>query len=252
MKLEGQVAIVTGAGQGIGFAYAQALVHEGAGVVIAEVDERAARAAAEKLQRQGCKAIAVPTDVANEKSVANMVEQTLSAFGRIDILINNAALFVALFPGKPFLETTVEEWDRVMAVNVRGTFLCCKAVIPSMQAQGGGSIVNISSGVYYGGLPKWVHYTTSKSAIVGMTRALAKEFGSSGIRVNTVTPGFTVSEGVEQKYAAERIDHYASLRCLPRRQTPEDLVGTILYLASADSAFITGQIINVDGGMTMH
>ncbi|MCL5961292.1 MAG: 3-oxoacyl-ACP reductase FabG [Chloroflexi bacterium] len=252
MKLKDRVAIVTGGGLGIGRAYVERLAAEGARIVIADIAEDRAMATAEELRAMGHDVVAIRTDVSDEFSVNAMVAQTVELYGRIDILVNNAALFVALLPKKPFWETTVEEWDRTMAVNVRGIFLCCKAVFPHMKAQGKGKIVNISSSTFWHGSKNMVHYVTSKGAVVGLTRALAKDLGEYNINVNAISPGLTESEGVLQNYDSGVLGTYAVRRCLARSERPQDLVGTVAFLASDDSNFITGQTINVDGGDAFH
>jgi len=252
MKLKGRVAIVTGGAQGIGRAYVERLAAEGARVVIADILDEAANIAAEEIRSRGGDVIAIKTDVSDESSVEAMVRQTAELYGRIDILVNNAALFVAIMPKKPFWEITTEEWDRVMAVNVKGMFLCCKAVFPYMKAQGKGKIINISSSTFWHGSRDLLHYVTSKGAVIGFTRAFARDVGDYGINVNAVTPGLTASEGVVRTYDMEAVESYAQRRCLKRKERPEDLVGTIVFLASDDSDFITGQTINVDGGDSFH
>ncbi|MBI4321370.1 MAG: 3-oxoacyl-ACP reductase FabG [Chloroflexi bacterium] len=252
MKLDGRVAIVTGSAQGIGKAYASRLAKDGACVVIADIVEEQALATAEEIRAGGGEAIAIGTDVSDEASVNRMVEETVQHHGRIDVLVNNAALFVAITPKKRFYEITVEEWDRVMAVNVRGIFLCCKAVFPFMKAQGKGKIINISSSTFWTGTVDFLQYVTSKAAVIGLTRQLAREVGDYNINVNAVTPGLTLSEGVERKYPAEFLETFPQRRCFKRPERPDDLVGTIAFLASDDSDFITGQTINVDGGEAFH
>lgn len=252
MRLKDRVAIVTGGALGIGRAYALRLVEEGAKVAIADIAYEAAVTTAKEIENRGGTALAIRTDVADEASVGDMVRQTAERFGRIDILINNAALFVGLFPRKPFTEITVEEWDRAMAVNIKGLFLCAKAVFPHMKAQGQGKIINISSSTFWTGTQDFLHYVTSKGAVIAFTRQLAREVGDYGINVNAITPGLTESEGAATVYTPERFDTAASGRCIKRRERPEDLVGTVVFLASDDSDFITGQTINVDGGYAFH
>lgn len=252
MRLKGKVSIVTGGGQGIGKAYAMHLATHGANVVVADIDIEAAKSVAAELGKGGAEAVSCHTDVADEKSTLQMAETALEKFGRIDVLVNNAALFTALLPHKPFAAITVEEWDRVMAVNLRGPFLCVRAVFPHMKAQGKGSIINVSSSTVWEGSPGFLHYVTSKAGVIGFTRALARELGDYGIRVNAVTPGLTETERVSGPYYEERMNRMASMRCIKRRERPEDLVGTVLFLASDESEFITGQAINVDGGHLMH
>jgi 3-oxoacyl-[acyl-carrier protein] reductase len=178
-----------------------------------------------------------------------MARGVLDAYGRIDALINNAAIFSeVLRPPKPFDEIPVEEWDRLMSVNVRGVFLCAKAVAPVFRRQGGGVIVNISSGTIYSGSTGFMHYVTSKGAVWAMSHVLARELGEYGVRVNAITPGLTSSEIVQEVYPAESLQARAQARIFKREQQPEDLVGTVVFLCSDASAFITGQTLNVDGG----
>jgi 3-oxoacyl-[acyl-carrier protein] reductase len=182
-----------------------------------------------------------------------MVSATLEAYGRIDILINNAAIFTELIqPRKGFDEIPVDEWDRVMAVNVRGTWLCSKAVAPVFKRQRSGVIINISSGTILGGQIGFAHYVTSKAAVWGLARVMARELGEYGVRVNAITPGLTSSEVVKDIYDRDYLAASAERRILRREQVPEDLVGTVIFLCSDASAFITGQTINVDGGTYLH
>jgi len=252
MRLQDKVVIVTGGGKGIGLRYVRGCSAEGAAIVVAEIDEVAAESAASEVRAAGRRAIEVPTDVSDEASVKRMVERTISEFGRIDVLINNAALFAAAWDERgPSAELSVEQWDRMFAVNVRGTWLCCKHVVPHMREHGGGSIINISSGTAWKGSAGFLHYVTSKAAVAGMTRALAREYGASGrIRVNCIAPGSTESETLPPAGDAEHRRVF-SQRIIQRPEVPEDLVGTALFLASDDSAFITGQTIHVDGGSVL-
>ncbi|MDE3077463.1 MAG: SDR family NAD(P)-dependent oxidoreductase, partial [Chloroflexota bacterium] len=196
MRLQGKVAIVTGGGKGIGLRYVRGFAVEGAAVVVAEIDEAAAERAAAEVRASGGRAIEAPTDVSDEASVKRMVQRAMAAFGRIDVLINNAALFAGAWDERgPSEKLTVGQWDRMFAVNVRGTWLCCKHVVPRMREDGGGSIINISSGTAWKGSAGFLHYVTSKAAIAGMTRSLAREYGAGGkIRVNCIAPGSTESE----------------------------------------------------------
>ncbi len=252
MLLEGKVAIVTGSAQGIGKAYARRLVKEGAKVVVADIAYERAEETAAEIRAAGGDAIAVKVDVSNEASALAMARQAVEKYGKIDILVNNAALFAALFPKKYFTDISEEEWDRVMAVNVKGVFFCCKAVFPYMKAQGKGKIINISSSTFWHGSVDFLQYVTSKGAVIGLTRQLAREVGDYGINVNCITPGLTASEGVERAYQADYLELYAKKRCFKRLERPEDLVGTVVFLASEMSDFMTGQTINVDGGDVLH
>jgi NAD(P)-dependent dehydrogenase (short-subunit alcohol dehydrogenase family) len=247
MKLAGKVAIVTGGAQGIGRAIADGLAREGARVAIADL-QRAEEAASEL---DGGVGLAV--DVSSEADTARMAEETLARCGRIDVLVNNAGLYASLAM-RPFDEIPLAEWRRVMDVNVASMFLTCKAVVPAMREQGGGRIVNISSGTPFRGVPFLLHYVTSKGAIVAFTRALAKELGKDNVLVNCVAPGFTMSEGVKQNpEVVEKLrDVSIAARTLQRDQVPEDVVGAVVYLAGPDSSFVTGQTIVIDGGQYFH
>ena len=248
MLCEGKVVIVTGGGRGLGAGYCRARAGEGASVVVADITEEGAREVADEIG-----GLAVKVDVADEASVQSMVAAALERHGRIDILINNAAIFTELLrPPKSFEEIPIEEWDRVMAVNVRGVWLCCKAIAPVFRRQRSGVIVNIASGTIYGGTAGFMHYVTSKAAVWGMTRVLARELGDAGVRVNSITPGLTSSEAVQEVYPVDRLEASAERRIFKREETGADLVGTVLYLCSDASAFVTGQSINVDGGAYMH
>jgi 3-oxoacyl-[acyl-carrier protein] reductase len=249
--LTGKTVIVTGGGKGIGKVYAQEFAKAGARVVAADIDGDAAAAVAADLTAQGLAAIGLGTDVADETRTAEMAKAALDAFGSIDILINNASL-MSVLPRRSWLEIPVEEWDRVMQVNLRGIFLCCRAVHPAMKAQKRGKIVNISSSRFWEGTPNRLHYTTSKAGVIGLTRALAREVAADGITVNAITPGNTLSEtqvgSSSGNYLATRLEG----RAIQRNQYPEDLVGAVMFLSSPASDFMTGQTVNVDGGKSMH
>lgn len=252
MRLENRVAIVTGGGVGIGKEYSKGLAAEGAKVVIADINFEAAQATAKEIEQQGKEALPLRIDVSEQKSTLEMAEKAMERFGRIDILVNNAALLVALGPAKSWEEISIEEWDRVMAVNLRGMFLCCRAVVPHMRAQGKGKIVNVSSTSAYRGFLGRLHYAASKAGVLGFTRALARELAGQDINVNAIAPGFTLSEGVmgkKGKSISEEIEHEKSIRCIQKAMYPKDLVGTVIFLASDDSDFICGETIIVDGGI---
>ena len=252
-RLDGRVAIITGGGHGIGKAYAARLAAEGAKVVIAELDGKAASAVAAELMAQGFAALAVQTDVANEVSVNNMAQQTIAHFGRIDVLVNNAAIFATVpMSRSPFDQISVDEWDRMMSVNVKCTWLASRAVVPQMRTQGYGKIINVSSGTALKGSPSRIHYVTSKAGILGFTKTLANEVGKDGICVNCVAPGSTLSEENPDEDILKMRAQAANSRALKRVQTPEDLTGAVVFFASADSDFITGQTLVVDGGSCMH
>ena len=252
-RLDGRVAIITGGGHGIGKAYAVRLAAEGAKVVIAELDGAAASAVAAELTAQGHHAIGVQTDVANEASVTNMAKQAVAKFGRIDVLVNNAAIFATVPMSRlPFDQISVDEWDRMMSVNVKGTWLASRAVVPQMRLQAYGKIINVSSGTALKGSPSRIHYVTSKAGILGFTKTLANEVGKDGICVNCVAPGSTLSEENPDDDILKMRAQAANARALKRVQTPDDLTGAVVFFASADSDFITGQTLVVDGGSCMH
>ena len=246
-SLVGKVAIVTGAAQGIGNAIAHGLAAEGARIVVADLSR--AEEAAEELDG----GVGLTVDVADEEQVARMADDAVERCGRIDILVNNAGLYASL-PMRPFTEIPVEEWRQVMDVNVLSMFLTCRAVVPKMREQGGGRIVNISSGTAFRGVPFVLHYVASKGAIVALTRALAKELGKDDVLVNCVAPGFTMSEGVrEHAEVVEALrDVSVSARTLQRDQQPEDVVGAVVFLCGPGASFITGQTMVIDGGQYFH
>jgi 3-oxoacyl-[acyl-carrier protein] reductase len=252
-RLEGRVAIVTGGGHGIGKAYAARLAAEGAQLVVAEIDGKAALAVANELKAAGHEALGIRTDVADPDSVAQMARATVDRFGRIDVLVNNAAIFATVPMSRaPFDEIAVEEWDRMMSVNLKGAWLASRAVIPQMRKQGYGKIINISSGTALKGSPSRIHYVTSKAGILGFTKTLANEVGKDNICVNCVAPGSTLSEEDPDEGVVKMRTAAVSTRALKRVQTPEDLTGAVVFFASADSDFITGQTLVVDGGSYLH
>jgi 3-oxoacyl-[acyl-carrier protein] reductase len=220
-------------------------------VTAADIDVQAAEALASSLRGSGLSALGLGVDVADEDSTKAMAKAALDRFGAIDVLINNASL-MSVLPRRSWLEIPVDEWDRVMAVNLRGMFLCCRAVFPAMQAQKRGKIVNISSSRVWEGAPNRLHYTTSKAGVIGLTRALAREVGEFGITVNALTPGMTQSETQVASSSGNYLATRVAGRAIERVQVPADLVGAVMFLSSAASDFMTGQTINVDGGKSMH
>jgi NAD(P)-dependent dehydrogenase (short-subunit alcohol dehydrogenase family) len=247
VRLAGKVAIVTGGARHIGAAYCRRLAEEGAAVVVADILDGAS--VADEIGAKGGKALALKVDVSNEADTQRMAAESVKGFGRIDILINNAAIFINI-QRHPFYEISAEEWDHVCAVNIKGPFLCAKAVFPQMKEQKSGKIINISSSTVYWGTPNFLHYVASKAALIGMTRALAREVGDFGICVNAIAPGLVEHEGQNAPKALTELQLKA--RSIKRLQTPDDLMGTLVFLASSDSDFMTGQAIVVDGGSVFH
>ena len=245
-RLDGKVTIVTGGAAGLGFAYARRFVSEGARVMLADVVDPA-----DALKRLEAPAVthALRADVARFEDCTRLVEETLRRFGRVDVLVNNAAVFATLRP-TPLEKIPEAEWDRVMAVNVKGIWNCVRAVAPAMRAQGGGRIVNVASAIAHKGTAGLLHYVTSKGAVIAMTRALARELGPDRIAVNAVAPGLTMSDTVlaNPDIAAFQREAVLASRSLKREAVAEDVEGTVVFLASEDSAFMTGQTLVVDGG----
>ena len=251
--LDGKVAVVTGGGHGIGKAYCLGIAREGGTAVVADIDGAAAEGVAKAIADSGGKAFCVNVDVANFSSCQELAGKTLDAYGKIDGLINNAAIFMSVPAEKGSFQTITEaEWDRIMAVNVKGLWLCARAVVPAMHQRKQGSIVNISSNMAFNGGQGMMHYVVSKAAVVGFSRVLAREIGGDNIRVNTLAPGSTMSEEKPTQEALKNYERTASTRILKRIEQPEDLVGTALYLLSDLSSFVTGQVILVNGGAVLH
>jgi NAD(P)-dependent dehydrogenase (short-subunit alcohol dehydrogenase family) len=251
MNVEGKVIIVTGAARGIGQEYARYFGGRGAGIVAADINDCAGTL--DLVKAAGGKAVGATVDVANASSAADMVRTALDAFGRIDALINNAAFFGGLKGGR-FDQPSEQDWDRAMAVNVKGIWNCCKAAVPALRQAGGGSIVNVASLAATYGMPYGLHYTTSKAAVIGLTRGLARELGRDNIRVNAIAPSAVVTEGTREFFAEKTDKALEAIRqgqAIARNLEPSDLVGTVHWLVSDASRLVTGQTIAVDGGTVM-
>jgi len=246
--LKGKVVIVTGGAHGIGKAYCHGFANAGARVVIADIDKLGAEVVAKEI---GTPALGLHVDVSNEDATKKMAAQTLDRFGGIDILINNAAVFSVVPMNRGRIETIdPDEWDKLMAVNLRGLFFCCRAVLPTMRKQQSGKIINIASGTVFAGAPGRIHYVTSKAATIGFTRTLAREVGGDNINVNCLAPGNTLSEENPTEQMIKFRESSVGLRSLKRIQMPQDVVGAMLFLASPLSDFMTGQTVNIDGGIS--
>jgi NAD(P)-dependent dehydrogenase (short-subunit alcohol dehydrogenase family) len=253
-RLSGRTAIVTGAGSldGLGATYARALAAEGARLSLCDIVDPAP--VVDAIKRVGGEAIGLQVDVTDSAAVVELVRQTVAAFGEIQVLVNNAARLGGPDTPKPLSEISSEQWDRMMAVNTRGPFECIKAVLPVMRRQHYGKIINVASSTFFSAPPGELHYVASKGAVIALTRAAARELGGDGIAVNCVAPGLTLSGNIRGRLEAMIEARARNLRdrSFKRDQSPEDLVGTVIFLASADSDFITGQTILVDGGAMMH
>jgi len=253
MRLKDKVTIITGAAHGIGKAYARKFAEEGAHVVVADIDAKGGEATAKALLDAGGSAWARATDVTDFVNVEGLMRESVGKYGKIDVLLNNAAIYVTqkLWKG-PVEELALEEWDRVIEVNLKGVFLCSKAAIPIMKRQRQGKIINIASGTFFSGSGNMPHYTTAKGGVVALTRVMARQLGEFGINVNCMTPGSTMSEESVSEDVLKRREGSMDKRAFRRIETPADIVGTALFLASADSDFITGQLLVVEGGGIMH
>ena len=251
MRLKDRVAIVTGGGSSIGLAIARRLSGDGASVVIADI--AGAEEAAARLERSGHSALGMATDVSSERDVQQMVDKTIAHFRRIDILVNNAAVSKTLRM-TPFEQLTVAEWRRVLDVNTIGTFLCCRGVSAPMRAQKYGRIINVASGTAFKGAPFLMHYVASKGPVISMTRSLARELGPDNITVNAISPGYVLSAGnlENPEFMEAQREAAKASRALPRDGFEGDLVGSVAFLASDDAAFVSGQILAVDGGSVYH
>ena len=248
--VSGRVVIITGAGQGIGRDYALAFAAAGARPVLAEINGDKLRDVVSEIEGGGGEAFAIETDVGSPDSVKAMVAETLKTYGQIDVLINNAAIF-ANIPRRKFYDIPYDEWNNVLHVNITGSYLCASAVVPAMRKAGQGRIINISSGTVPQGAPGFLHYVTSKAAVVGMTRVMARELGDDKINVNAVMPGYTETEIEHASMDDELRQFIHEKRILKRAETPEDLIGIVMFLASPASSFITGQSIACCGGEVM-
>jgi 3-oxoacyl-[acyl-carrier protein] reductase len=253
MRLEDKVTIITGAAHGIGKAYARRFAEEGSHVVIADIDARGGEATAKAILDSGGSAWARATDVRSFPDVQGLMRETVEKFGRVDTLLNNAAIYVTekLWKG-PVEDLEPHEWDRVMEVNLKGVFLCSKAAIPIMKRQRAGKIINIASGTFFSGSGNMPHYTTAKGGVVALTRVMARQLGEFGINVNCMTPGSTMSEESVSDEVLKRREGSVDKRAFRRIETPADIVGTAVFLASSDSDFVTGQLLVVEGGGIMH
>ncbi|NMC21909.1 MAG: 3-oxoacyl-ACP reductase FabG [Thermogutta sp.] len=255
-RLEGHVALITGGGRGIGKAIAKRLYSEKADIVICGTTEDVLKNAAEQIAAAGREVLPVVCDVSDSRQVKAMVENARRRFGKVDILVNNAAMMLRHIgyerATKPFYELDEADWDRVMDVNVKGMWLCAREVFSDMRAQNWGRIINISSDIVYMGRGNGIQYITSKAAVVGFTRGLAFEVGRYGITVNAISPGLVQSETVQEHGFKEMSEALANNSAIPRLEYPEDLVGAAAWLASDDAAFVTGQNISVSGGLSLH
>lgn len=253
MRLNDKVTLITGAAHGIGKAYARRFAEEGAHVVIADIDASGGEATAKAILDAGGSAWARSTDVTDFSNVQALMQETVKKFGRLDVLLNNAAIYVTqkLWKG-PVEDLAIDEWDRVIEVNLKGVFLCSKAAIPIMKQQKSGKIINIASGTFFSGSGNMPHYTTAKGGVVALTRVMARQLGEFGINVNCMTPGSTMSEENVSDEVLARREGSVGKRAFKRVETPADIVGTALYLASSDSDFVTGQLLVVEGGGVMH
>jgi 3-oxoacyl-[acyl-carrier protein] reductase len=246
-----RVIVVTGGALGLGKVYSTHLAGLGAHVVIADIDAAAVAELGRSITAEGRSVLEAHVDVTKPEMIAAMKEATIARWGRIDGLVNNAAL-MSVLPRRSWHEIEPDEWDRVMAVNLRGMFECCRAVFPAMRDQQAGKIVNISSGRVFEGVPHRLHYTTSKAGVIGFTRALAREVGEFNICVNALSPGLTLSETQIKSSSQNYLSAHSEGRAIKRPQVPNDLLGALVFLLSSASDFMTGQTVNVDGGRVMH
>ena len=250
--LKDKVAVITGGGRGLGRAFCLRFAEEGAKIFIPDISLERAEAVVKELKAKGGDAAAIETDISDENATKTMAEKVMQQYGRVDVLINNAAIWYGI-EAKPWDTWTVEEWDRILAVNLRGTWLCCKAIAPLMVKQSSGKIINIASDVFK--VPDaqyFMPYALSKAGVHTLTHALAAALGPSGINVNSVAPGFTATEASLAQTGSEGLfESVVAAQFIQRREEPEDVVGAALFLASKDSDLITGQLIVIDGGHVM-
>jgi 3-oxoacyl-[acyl-carrier protein] reductase len=254
MRLENKVAIITGSARGMGRVFALRFAREGAKLTVCDI--LGCKPVAEEIKVIGGEVLALKIDVTSEKDTAAMAQKTFDRFGRIDILVNNAAIIGSIETKdfvKPVDEIVSADWDKILAVNIKGVFLCSKAVIPYMKKQGGGKIVNMASTVAFSGLPQFIHYTTSKGGVVTLTRGLATALGEFNINVNAVAPGLIMTEAMRASYSPEFYQGLVATKQLIHKSVePEDIANAVLFLASDEADKITGQTLAVNAGEYLH
>jgi len=254
MRLENKVAIITGSARGMGRVFARRFAEEGAKLTICDILD--CTPVAKEIEAMGGEVLALKTNVTSEKDTAAMAQKTAERFGRIDILVNNAAIIGSIETKdfrKPVEEVTAQDWDKILAVNIKGPFLCSKAVIPYMKKQGGGKIVNMASTVAFSGLPHFIHYSASKGSVVTMTRGLATALGDFNINVNAVAPGLIMTESMQTTYSQEFYQELVDTKQLIHKSVkPEDIAGAVLFMASDEADKITGQTLAVNAGEYLH
>ena len=244
-----KVVLITGAGQGLGRSFAHRFADSGATVIVSDINESAAVQVAQDISASNSEAMPLVMDVSDENSVSAGIDQVVSTYGRLDVLVNNASIFSTL-KMRPYDEISVAEWQKVIDVNLTGVYLCIRYAAVPMRERGWGRIINISSAVVTMGRPNYVHYVASKAGVIGLSRSLARELGPYGITVNCVLPGATDTEIERETVTPEQREALIRMRSIPRGETPEDLSGVVLFLASDDAGFMTGQSLTVDGGTT--
>lgn len=253
IRLKDKVAIVTGGAYGLGRAFSLAMTDEGAKIVIADINQQAAENTIKEINARGGEAIAIKTDVSIVEETLKLADKAVDRFGKIDILVNNAAVnFRERLTWGSFEDLDLKEWDRVIAVNLKGTFLCIRAIFPHMKKEGKGKIINIASGTFFSGPAPIPHYVASKGGVIGLTRSMATALGPYNITINCIAPGRTLNEDPDDQEALEICKTRAQFRSLKRIEYPDDLVGAAIFFASTDSDFITGQTLVVDGGEVKH